>query len=106
MTPISTERTLGHSPKVVWPGLAVTAFGAGLLVLGITTDSRMLRAVGVGALASSLLAAPLGYAAPPGAVVPPDHDVRDSHDHESARHVTQYEPATADPEATPTLSAN
>ena len=106
MIPISTERTLGHSPKVVWPGLAITAFGAGLLILGLTTESRRLRAAGVGALASSLLAAPLGYAAPPGAVVPPDHDVRDSHEHESARHVTQYDPAAATAEATPTLSAH
>jgi hypothetical protein len=106
MTPISAERTLGQSPKVVWPGLAIAAFGTGLLILGTAVDSRGLRSAGAGALTSSLLAVPLGYAAPPGAVVPPDHDVRDSHEHESAHRVTRYEPAAAAAEATPTASAN
>ena len=106
MTPISTEQTLGYSPKVVWPGLAIAGFGAGLIVLGAAAGSRGLRYAGGGALASSLLAVPLGYTAPPGAVVPPDHDVRDGHEHESARHVTRYEPVAAGADATPTLSAN
>jgi hypothetical protein len=99
MSPISTERTLGYSPKVVLPGLAISAFGAGLLVLGTAVDSRGLRAAGVGALAASAFATSLGYAAPPGAVVPPDHDVIDGHEHD--HRVTQFEPA----EASTTLAA-
>ena len=102
MTSISTEHTLGYSPKVVWPGLAVAGFGAGLVVLGTAVDSRGLRSAGVGALAASAFATPLGYAAPPGAVVPPDHDVIDSHEHESGHSVAQFEPA----EASAAASAN
>jgi hypothetical protein len=96
MTPISTERTLGYSPKLVWPGLAATAFGAGLLILGSAAGSRGLLAAGAGALAASAFAVPLAYAAPPGAVVAPDHDVRDIHEHETARAVAPFEsPAMA-----------
>ena len=97
MTPTSTERTLGYSPKVVLPGLAVTAFGAGLLILGAAVGSRGLRTAGTGALAASAFALPLGYAAPPGAVVPPDHDVRDTHEHEATRNVAPFETADATP---------
>jgi hypothetical protein len=104
MADIYAERTLGHSPKVVWPGFAVAALGAALVALGELFDSPKLRAVGLGALGSSVLTAGLGYIAPPGAVVPPDHDVTDIHEHdEPPRRVSQTaEPpdATGEPTAT------
>jgi hypothetical protein len=92
MPGISAERTLGQSPKVIWPGLAIGGLGVLLVILGEIMDSARVRAAGLGALSSSALVAALGYAAPPGAVVPPDHDVADSHEHDTTRRVTQYEP--------------
>jgi hypothetical protein len=93
MLPISTERTLGHSPKVVWPGLAATAFGAGLLLIGRAVAGRALEAAGIGALAASALATLLGYHAPPGVVVAPDFDVHDVHEHDQEPVVASFAPA-------------
>jgi hypothetical protein len=94
MQSISTELTLGQSPKVVWPGIAVTVFGAGLLLLGRLAGNRGAEAAGVGALAAAAIAAPLGYAAPPGVVLAPDHDVRDVHEHADEPSVARFVPTT------------
>ena len=104
MTDISAERTLGHSPRVVWPGFAAAALGAGLVALGELFDSSRLRAVGLGALGSSILTVAVGYLAPPGAVVPPDHDVTDIHEHDEpprrVTHMAESPDATRQPAAT------
>ena len=89
MTPISTEQTLGYSPKVVWPGLAIAGFGAGLIALGAAAGSRGLRYAGGAARVLAARRPPRIHGAPRrGRAARPY--VRDSHEHESARHVTRY----------------
>jgi hypothetical protein len=101
MTSISAERTLGHSPKVVWPGLAAAALGSVLMLLGTLLDDMRLRAIGLGALGSSALVTAIGYVAPPGAVVPPDHDVADIHEHDDTARRFAPSAAQAPGERTP-----
>src|SRR4051794_29850507 len=101
MSGLSAEYTLGQSPKVVWPGVAIAGLGVALVLVGELTDSARARAAGLGALAASALTAALGYVAPPGAVVAPDHDVADSHEHDAAYRVTQFEPAAANEDPAP-----
>jgi hypothetical protein len=103
MTSISAERTLGHSPKVIWPGLATAALGSMLMLLGSLFDDMRLRAIGLGALGSSWLITAIGYVAPPGAVVPPDHDVTDIHEHDDT--ARRFAPSVAQPPGEQTPAA-
>jgi hypothetical protein len=84
MSALSAERTLGNSPKVVWPALAGGLLGAGLVVAGALRGSPALRDAGAGAIGATAVGAALGYAAPPGPVFPPDHDVVEMHEAEQA----------------------
>jgi hypothetical protein len=92
MSALSAERTLGSSPKVIWPTLGGGALGAGLLLLGGLRASRSLRDAGAGAIGATAVSAALGYVAPPGPVFPPDHDVSEMHE---AEHATPGMPETA-----------
>ena len=101
MASISAERTLGQSPKVVWPGLASAGLGIGLILIGELVDSPRTRSLGLGALGAAAITAVLGYVAPPGAVLPPDHDVTDAHEHDTTHRVTRFERTPAgEPETT------
>lgn len=80
---LSPERTLGVSPKLVWPVVGSGSVGAALLAIGEVLGNDRLRAAGVGALGSTLVAATVSYVAPAGVVLPPDFDVVDSHEEES-----------------------
>lgn len=60
-------KTIGISPKVLTPALALVVIGAVLVIAGNTTTGESLIAAGLGGGA-------LGYVAPPGAVDVPLED--------------------------------
>jgi hypothetical protein len=99
MSRLSAERTLGVSPKVIWPALVGAVLSTVLLVLGALRGSRTLRDAGAGALGATAAGAALGYTAPPGPVVPPDHDVTEMHETEQAEHPMPDAEAAAEPAA-------
>lgn len=70
-----TRRTVGLSPKVAWPAVALFGIGAALIVLHfvLKDDSDTLRDLGIAAIGASGVTGGLGVAAPPALQEPRAH---------------------------------